>query len=113
MSRRIARSIEIFRRNSGEPLSVIPGRCEAIQFLLEERLDCFVADAPLHKRFAFVAGNDAKRASPRRGDRPLDLAEPDTVTVALAPTAHHERVAVFEKRALDAAWKLQRLGAVP
>jgi hypothetical protein len=22
-------------------------------------LDCFVADAPLHKRLAFVAGNDA------------------------------------------------------
>jgi hypothetical protein len=24
----------------------------------EERMDCFVADAPLRKRFAFVAGND-------------------------------------------------------
>jgi hypothetical protein len=31
-------------------------------------VDCFVAYAPLRKRFAFVAGNDAERAarSPRR-----------------------------------------------
>jgi cell division protein FtsB len=28
-------------------------------------MDCFVAVAPLRKRFAFVAGNDAERADPR------------------------------------------------
>jgi hypothetical protein len=25
-----------------------------------DRMDCFVADAPLRKRFAFVAGNDER-----------------------------------------------------
>jgi hypothetical protein len=27
----------------------------------KERMDCFVACAPVRKRFAFVAGNDARR----------------------------------------------------
>jgi hypothetical protein len=31
---------------------------EAIHRLRNEKLDCFVAIAPLRKRFAFVAGND-------------------------------------------------------
>ena len=44
-----------------------------------------------------------ERASLRRHDRPLDLAEADAVAVALAPAAHHQRIAVFEERALHAA----------
>jgi hypothetical protein len=30
----------------------------------KERMDCFVASAPLRKRFAFVAGNDVDGAAP-------------------------------------------------
>ena len=42
-----------------------------------------------------------------------DSAEADAVTVALAPAAHDERIAVFQERALDPGRKLDRLGAVP
>jgi len=33
-------------------------RSEAIHFAAGGSMDCFVAIAPLRKRFAFVAGND-------------------------------------------------------
>jgi hypothetical protein len=33
-------------------------RSEAIHSAANGKLDCFVAHAPLRKRFAFVAGND-------------------------------------------------------
>jgi hypothetical protein len=36
--------------------------CEAIQWRDGKILDCFVAFAPLRKRFAFVAGNDGDAA---------------------------------------------------
>src|SRR5436309_707162 len=49
----------------------------------------------------------------RRHNRPLDLAEADAITVALAPAAHHKGVAVFQERALFAAGQFDRLGAVP
>ena len=45
--------------------------------------------------------------------RPLNLPKADTVAIALAPAAHDQRIAVFEKRPLDAAGKLGRLGTVP
>src|SRR5882757_8106624 len=48
-----------------------------------------------------------------RDDRPLDLAKTDAVAVALAPAAHHQRIAVFEEGAFDAAGEFKRLGAVP
>ena len=35
------------------------------------------------------------------------------IAVTLAPAAHHERIAVLEKCALDSAREVQRLGAVP
>jgi hypothetical protein len=46
---------------------------EAIQLAAQrkKKLDCFVARAPLRKRFAFVAGNDdEKRVYPRDAKRP-------------------------------------------
>src|SRR3979490_933230 len=45
--------------------------------------------------------------------RPLNLAKADTVAIALAPAAHDQRIAVFEKCPDDAARQLNRLGAVP
>jgi hypothetical protein len=33
----------------------------------KERVDCFVAGAPLRKRFAFVAGNDVDKRPHSRG----------------------------------------------
>jgi hypothetical protein len=39
-------------------LVVIASDSEAIQSSGGKILDCFVASAPLRKRFAFVAGND-------------------------------------------------------
>src|SRR4051812_43800852 len=74
-------------------------------------MDCF-AEPVIRRRFA-PTGWLAMTASPRRENRPLDLAEPNAITVALAPAAHHQRIAVFEKGALDAAGQLNRLGAVP
>ena len=64
---------------------------------------------------AFVASLlaiDVERATPPP-NRPLDLAKADAITVALAPAAHHEQIAVFEERPLDAAGQFDRLGAVP
>src|SRR5262245_12906407 len=55
----------------------------------------------------------AERASTRRQNRPLDFAEADTIAVALAPTAHDERIAIFQERPLHAAGQFDRLGAVP
>src|SRR5437660_12344431 len=49
----------------------------------------------------------------RRDNRPLDLAEADAISVALAPAPHYQRVAVFEKGALQAVVELDRLAAVP
>src|SRR6185437_2761667 len=48
-----------------------------------------------------------------RHNRAFHLAETDAVAVALAPAAHHERIAVLQERALDAAVEPDRLGAVP
>ena len=45
--------------------------------------------------------------------RPLNLPKADTVAIALAPAAHDQRIAVFEKRPDDTARQLNRLGAVP
>src|SRR3954447_1942293 len=56
---------------------------------------------------------DDESALLRRQNRPLDLAETDAVAVALAPAAHHQRVAVFEERPFHARRQLHRLGAVP
>src|ERR1700761_7843211 len=66
-------------------------------------MDCFVA--------ALLARTTER--SLRRDNRPLDLAEPHTITIALAPAPHHERIAVLQERALDAAVELDRLGAIP
>src|ERR1700761_7347151 len=52
-------------------------------------------------------------ASCRRQNRALDFAEADAIAVALAPAAHDQRIAVFEKCSLGAAGKLERFGAVP
>jgi len=53
-------------------------------------MDCFVAIAPLHKRFAFVAGNDSKYASAfSRHDLPECLA-------AGHPTSHDERPCFYQ-----------------
>jgi hypothetical protein len=41
---------------------------EAIHRATKVSLDCFVASAPLRKRFAFVAGNDDATATLRRDD---------------------------------------------
>src|SRR3954466_1991518 len=46
----------------------------------------------------YESRNDGERALLRRQNRPLDLAETDAIAVALAPAAHHQRVAVFEER---------------
>jgi hypothetical protein len=40
-------------------LPVIASEAKQSIYLRGERVDCFVAFAPLRKRFAFVAGNDA------------------------------------------------------
>src|SRR5882757_6388470 len=70
---------------------------------------------PRRHRSAFGADQERSTAGSltRRRDRALDLTEPDAIAVALAPAAHHKRIAVFEERALDAAGQLERLGAVP
>ena len=39
-------------------------RSEAIHSAASEDVDCFVAVAPLRKRFAFVAGNDGRASYP-------------------------------------------------
>jgi hypothetical protein len=39
------------------------GSAEAIHRAANGKMDCFVACAPLHKRFAFVAGNDEEAVS--------------------------------------------------
>src|SRR5260370_5941412 len=75
---------------------------EAIPFSAQ-KLDCFVASPhPTTERKSF-----------RRQNCALDLAKTNAKTVALAPAAHDERIAVFEERALDAARELKRLGAFP
>src|SRR6266478_4061085 len=51
---------------------------------------CFPHDGLLRR---YAPRND-ERKSVRRHDRALDLAKTDAKTVALAPTAHHERIAV-------------------
>jgi flagellar biosynthetic protein FliQ len=43
-------------------------------------MDCFVASAPLHKRFAFVAGNDGGNIS--SVDRKLKMTGAETLDVA-------------------------------
>src|SRR6202022_3810063 len=43
----------------------------------------------------------------------FDFAKADPIAVALAPAAHRERIAVFEKRPDNAARQLDRLPAVP
>ena len=45
--------------------------------------------------------------------RPLNLPKADTVAIALAPAAHDQRIAVFEKCPDGAARQFNRLGAVP
>src|SRR5450755_4841651 len=52
-------------------------------------------------------------SSRRRQNRALDFTKTDAVAVALAPAAHDERIAVFQKCPLDAAGKFDRLSAVP
>ena len=49
--------------------SVIASEAKQSSFLRrdKEKVDCFVARAPLRKRFAFVAGNDDVRAVRRIG----------------------------------------------
>jgi hypothetical protein len=44
---------------------------EAIHLSLRCEMDCFVASAPLHKRFAFVAGNDDTQLSSRGSEAAL------------------------------------------
>jgi hypothetical protein len=39
-------------------------RSEAIHLSLRGDMDCFVAKAPLRKRFAFAAGNDGRTSGP-------------------------------------------------
>src|SRR5215217_8540374 len=53
------------------------------------------------------------RASPRRQNRPLDLAKADAIAVALAPASHHERIAIFQECPFHAARQFDWLGAVP
>src|SRR5262245_41616255 len=70
------------------------------------------------RRYSPIRAGSASRTgeailSLRRKNRTLDLAKPDAIAIALAPAAHHERIAVFEERALDATSKLDGLGAVP
>jgi hypothetical protein len=43
---------------SGYSLHVIASEAKQSISLLAAKMDCFVANAPLRKRFAFVAGND-------------------------------------------------------
>src|SRR6202453_4292731 len=51
--------------------------------------------------------------SRRRRNRALDFAKADAITVTLAPAAHDQRIAVFQKCPLDAAGKFDRLDSVP
>src|ERR1700753_2510422 len=67
-----------------------------------QKLDCFVAYAPR---------NDENLS--RRKYRRLDFADADAIAVALAPAAHHQRIAVFKKCAFGALGQLDRLGAIP
>src|SRR5690348_16371037 len=60
-----------------------------------------------------IRAGSAYSLSSRRKNRSFHLAEADAIAVALAPAAHHERVAVFKERALDAGGELHRLGAFP
>jgi hypothetical protein len=48
----------ICRLDHGVFQTVIASESEAIHFAAGGSMDCFVAIAPLRKRFAFVAGND-------------------------------------------------------
>ena len=73
---------------------------------------------------ASLRANGSRKCAPRwlamtgqksfgRQDRAFDFAEADAIAIALAPAAHHERIAVFEKRPLDAISQSYRLGAIP
>ena len=91
MSPRIRRDSGIFRRKSGEapPPSLRASSDNHIDFT-SRAMDCFVA--------SLLA--TAERIIARRHNRPLDLAKADAVAIALAPAAHDQQIAVFEKRRL-------------
>src|SRR5579883_857419 len=48
-----------------------------------------------------------------RRDRALDLTKADAISIALAPAAHRYRIAIFQKRPLDAVRQFEGLAAVP
>src|ERR1700742_562656 len=103
MSRRIARRSGIFRPRRGELSGVVGWAKRSVPTMSREWW------ARRIRAFAHPTRNQLLR----RQNRPLDLAEADAVTVALAPAAHRERVAIFQERALDTAVELHRLRAVP
>src|SRR6266704_5303731 len=69
------------------------------------RQACASEIQPRRRRSTFgeAAQYSSRGSLARRRDRALDFTKPDAVAVALAPAAHHERIAVFEERTLDAA----------
>src|SRR5438093_1102666 len=72
-------------------------RSEAIHSTTSGRMDCFVAGAPLRKRFAFVAGNDGDCEVPLFLLRPLDAFQDQPVGVlGAAPAQHLHPFALFE-----------------
>src|SRR4030088_598494 len=73
-------------------------------------MDCFVAVAPLHKRFAFVAGNDGLGSSPTEGVA-MAAIDPLTAGAVLLATAATDAVYVMftsavvaRKRVPAATW---------
>jgi hypothetical protein len=73
-------------------------------------MDCFVAVAPLHKRFAFVAGNDGLGSSPTEGVARAAI-DPLTAGAVLLATAATDAVYVMftsavvaRKRVPAATW---------
>src|SRR3954451_16101056 len=105
MSPHIRSACGIFRRRSAEPSTSL--RAERSNPCLH------LWRGGLLRRFAPRNDAERERASPRRQNRPLDLAKSDAVAVALAPAAHHERIAVLQERPFHARRKLDRLGPVP
>src|SRR5207244_60878 len=95
---RIRRACGMFRRKSGDPSASLRSRVgwakRSVPTILRACGMKMVGTAL--RAFAHPTNLAMReRASLRRQNRPLDLTETDAISVALAPAAHHERVAVF------------------
>src|SRR6266481_2620198 len=113
-SPRMWRGSGIFRRRSADSRPVIARERNrrSNPVLVSATLEC-LSEPVIGRRFAPTRWLAMTEKSLRRQNRALDRTEADAIAVALAPAAHHERIAVFQERAPGPALQLDRLGAIP